>query len=316
MKSSFAIVLPVFLAAASAAALAAPVGYSVNSDAPDGDTLHRIDLATGEAVPVSNLQVLSATTGVRKDVEGLAFDRDGTLWAVDEDSFRLFQISTTSGIVRSQVDFPIVGVAQPSENDFGMTFTCDEGLFISSVTAQTLYRLDLNGRATIVGKEGALGYNISALAAWGSPTRLYGLGNGLIGSSDGSVSKDTRSLFSIDTTTGQATPISEIGGQAGDYYQAGLSFAADGTLWALIDRGTEPSQVLEIDVDTGQGTLVSTATGAGFESLAVAPPSGCSGARPPETMHPAIPALDHYGLLITLLALLGTGLGVLLRRSG
>ena len=54
-------VLPVMFAVASVAASAAPMGYSVNSDAPDGDTLHTIDMATGEEV---HYRVTNARVGL------------------------------------------------------------------------------------------------------------------------------------------------------------------------------------------------------------------------------------------------------------
>lgn len=313
MNNAVRPLLTVLLTAISAAVVAAPVGYSVNSDAPGGDTLHRIDLETGLATPVGALQVISTTTGVRSDIEGLAFDQDGVLWAIDEQEFRLFQISTESGIVRSQGDVPLDGLSDRIENDFGMTFTCDNELFISSVTSQSLYRLGLDGVATRVGMEGALGQNISALASWGQPAQLYGMGNGL----DRDGARDSRSLYRIDTQTGQATLVGSLGESAGDYYQAGLSFDAAGGLWALTDRGTENSQVLRLDRNSGLATLASTASGPGFESLAVAPPAGCQAVPPVDDFHhESIPTLDRLGQLIALLALLATGLTALHRRPG
>ena len=313
MRTVLRLMLIPVLAAASLAAFAEPVGYSVNSDAPDGDSLHRIDLATGTATSVSGEKVLS-TTGFRTDIEGLAFDLAGNLWAIDEDSFRLFQISTVSGYARSEGDVMLSGISSRLKNDFGMTFTCDEDdpIFISSVSSQTLYRLGLDGVASVVGSEGALGQNISALAAWGNPTRLYGLGNGL-GMDD---APDSRSLFSIDTETGQATLVGELGAAAGAYYEAGLSFDADGNLWALTDRGSEPSQILQVNTENGAATLISTASGLGFESLAVASPSGCNLSPSSEFNHKAIPTLDRIGQLLALLALLSTGLVALSRRPG
>ena len=307
MKSALNSLMTVLLLAMPAAAAATPVGYSVNSDAPDGDTLHRVDLATGVATPVSDLQVLSSTTGVRKDIEGLAFDSDGVLWAVDEDSFRLFQISTLSGIVDSQGDVPISGLSDAYGNDFGMTFTCDGSLYISSVSTQTLYRLDLDGTASPVG---AMGHNISALASWGKPAQLYGLGNGLDG--EGQYKTDSRSLFSINVETGQATEVGSVGAQVSDYFEAGLSFSSDGTLWALVDRGDEPSQLLQIDKNSGEAISVIDMSAGGFESLAVASPGGCS-APPPsrDSENPtvrAVPVFGNPGRLLTLVLMLGTGL--------
>ena len=306
MKSALNTLMTVLLLAMPAAAAAAPVGYSVNSDAPDGDALHRIELATGVATPVSDLQVLSSTTGVRKDIEGLAFDSAGVLWAVDEDSFRLFQVNTLSGIVQSQGDVPISGLSDAYGNDFGMTFTCEDSLYISSVSKQTLYRLDLDGSASPVGAVGALGHNISALASWGKPAQLYGLGNGLDG--DGEYQADSRSLFSIDLETGQATKVGSVGAQVSDYFEAGLSFSSDGTLWALVDRGDEPSQLLQIDKNSGEAISVIDMSSGGFESLAVASPGGCVAAAPRAEEAIAVPTLDALGRLLTLVLMLGTGL--------
>jgi hypothetical protein len=321
MKSVVRFLMASLLAAATTVALAAPVGYSVNSDADqlldNGDSLHRIDLETGVATAVSGEIVVSAT-GYRTDIEGLAFDLSGNLWAIDEDSFRLFQVSTVSGFVKGEGDVSLSGLSDRSENDFGMTFTCDDQLYISSVTSQTLYRLGLDGVATVVGATGALDYNISALAAWGNPVELYGLGNGL----DGNNVPDARSLFLIDTQTGKATQIGTLGPAASNYFQAGLSFDTDGTLWALTDRGDQPSEVLNIDVISGEATLISTVSGGGFESLAVAAPSGCDDPviddepvfLPFENNAIAVPTTDGIGKLIFLVLLLGTGLLALNRH--
>lgn len=308
--------MPVLLAVAASAVSAAPVGYSVNSDAADGDRLHRIDLATGVATAVSGLPVMSGSGPVeRTDIEGLAFDREGTLWAVDEDSMHLFPLNLVSGIVAAQGDVPIDGINDEKSNDFGLTFTCEDQLFASSVISQTLYRLDLDGTATVVGAPGALGHNISALAAWGSPTRLFGLSNGLANAGNDQFVQDDRGLFSIDIGSGVATLIGTLGGAADDYFEAGLSFDTEGNLWALLDRGADASQILQLDTDTGAATLISTASGTGFESLAVAPPGGCS--VPPDSVFEPepIPALDRNGLLLTLLSMLGIGLLALHRRT-
>lgn len=315
MKSLLRNFLPILLAAASVAAVAAPVGYSVNSDAPNGDTLHRIDLATGVAEPVSELQVISAID-IRQDIEGLAFDSNGTLWAVDEQSMRLFPVSTKSGIVLSQGDVEITGLTARQSNDFGMTFTCTGELYVSSVAAQTLYRLAPNGTATAVGAEGALGHRISALASWGEPAMLFGLGNGLV-TENNNVVPDNRSLFSIDPVTGVAKLIGPLGPQAAAYYEAGLSFSADGTLWALTDRGgANPNEILQLDLEDGTAKRMVETSKNGFESLAIAPPGGCTSRLADDWEQPKIPTLDNLGKVLALLVLLGTGLLAIHQRTG
>ncbi len=282
--------------------MAAPMGYSVNSDEPMGDSLYRIDLATGSETKIGTTVQSAGTT--RTDIEGLAFDRNNVLWGVDDESLKLFSIDTGTGLVNFQDEVTISGLGAVQGNDFGLTFTCRDELYVSTVSNQTLYRLGLDGAATAVG---SLGVNISAIAAYGNPVRLYGLGNGKLGEGNG---LDNRSLYEIDTGTGAATPIGELGAAAGDYFEGGLSFDVDGTLWAITDRRTFEdelgSEVLTLDLETGAATLRSTTSVTGFESLAVAPPSGCDAEPPPagEPRYPqfeGIPTLGDGGRLLAIL---------------
>lgn len=298
-------------ALASATAGAAPVGYSVNSDEPLGDSLYRIDLATGAETLIG--KVLSLGVG-RTDIEGLAFDTAGTLWAVDDESRMLFPVDPGTGLVESASEVSITGLGAASGNDFGLTFTCSGKLYLTSVESQSLYSLGLDGTASLIGAAGSLGVRISAIAAYGNPARLYGLGNGLI--SDGGP-KDNRSLYEIDTGDGTVTLIGEIGAQAADYFEAGLSFDDSGTLWAITDRRTIAqnlgSEVLRLDTGTGEAALVSTTTVAGFESLAVAPPAGCSPDNGEDSYLP-VPVFGPAGALLAILALLATGILALPRH--
>lgn len=287
-------------------AAAAPVGYSVNSDAPDGDSLYQIDLGTGQETLIGKLQSLGV---VRSDTEGLAIDPTGVLWGVDDESQKLFPINTGDGAVEYQSEVGIIGIGTLSGNDFGMTFTCSGDAYVTSVATHSLYRISMNGTATLIGSVGALGANISAIAAWGSPPKLYALGNGLI--SEGGP-QDNRTLYSIDLNTGVAEPIGPVGPAVADYYQAGLSFDSEGTLWAITDRrGAEQtfgSQILTLDTQTGLATLHFTTTGVGYESLAVAAPGGCSidpGA--PADEPDRIPTLGTIGKILTALVLLVIG---------
>ena len=217
MRSFVHLALFSILALPFAAAMAAPVGYSVNSDEPLGDTLHQIDLADGSSTPIG---IKISSFGVtRTDVEGLAIATDLSLWGVDEDRLSLFQIDTSNGTVVQQTEVSIVGLDAAQFNDFGLTFSCDETLFATSVTSQSLYVIDLQGNASRVGAKGSLGVNISAIASSGSsPVQLYGLGNGLLGDEG---PQDNRSLYKIDIQTGVATAVGDIGPAVADYYQAG-----------------------------------------------------------------------------------------------
>ncbi|MGH8033610.1 MAG: hypothetical protein ACREO9_00180 [Lysobacterales bacterium] len=263
----------------SVAAHAAPDGYSINSDSGSGnaDSLYRIDLATGAHTLLGKVQSLGKT---KIDVEGLAFAPDGTLYGVDDDSLTLFPINTDNGTVNSAKDVQITGMQAGGKNDFGLAFGCDGTLYTTSVTEKTLYRVSLDGTATRVGNLGSLNQNISALAAWGNPVKLYGLSNGLKG--DPQV-PDTRSLYSIDTVTGVTTLIgSGLGAGAASYAEAGMAFDSSGQLWAITDRRVVPegidfgSQVLKVNTTTGVATLASTTTETGFESLSVTVPGGCN----------------------------------------
>ena len=315
-KVFFFLITAISLFAASANG--APMAYSVNSDGQDQETfdsLYLIDLAVKGS---EQLQGPLFTGGdvVFWDTEGLAFAPDGTLWGVDDNARILFPINTTTATVNflEIVSLP-PSIPTGGSNDFGMTFACDNTLYLTSVITRTLYHFDEQGNSTMVGSAGALGANISAIAAIGNPTRLYGLGNGLL--EDGAT--DSPNLYSIDTKTGVATEIGPLA-NAAPYNEAGLAFDADGNLWAITDRSGldyQPSQVLSIDIDTGSATVVSTTHESGFESLAIAPPANCSVVIPVEYEDPyhRIPALGPLGILALIFGLLFAASLVLRRRT-
>ncbi len=287
---------------------AAPMAYSVNSDSGNPgtqDSLYLIDLATGGQ---QRRGTLISGINTRIDTEGLAISRDGTLWGIDDDSMTLFPINTASGTINFLDEIPLIGLPNGGGNDFGMTFSCNNSLYITSVATQTLYRLGMDGSSQVVGTVGALGVNISALAAYGSPTQLYGLGNGLLQNG----STDSPNLYRIDTTTGIATLVGPLGPQASIYNQGGMGFDTGGNLWAITDRrinAADPSEILQINVGTGAATLIATTGEVGFESLAVAPPAACG-----YDYYPRIPTLDAAGRLLAVFILLFAGLTVLRRR--
>ena len=278
MKHTIKITILSLLTALAAGLQAAPDGYSVNSDASEGnnyDSLYRIDLATGVNTLLGRVQSPGGIN-VRTDVEGMAFAPDGTLYMVDDERMTLFPVNTDNGIVLTSQEYIISDLPTGGKNDFGLTFACDGNLYASSVINRSLYRVELNGATTLIG---GLGGNvaISALAAYGSPVRLYGLSNGYeVGG--------TRTLYEINPTTGVATPLPQpLGTAANFYHEAGLAFDNAGQLWALLDRRSETgqpfpaqSQIVKIDTTTGVATHSAYTQETGFESLAITVPRGCN----------------------------------------
>lgn len=285
------------LLALPAVSWAAPFGYSVNSDQSPGDQLHRINLETGASEVIGNV---AFGADPRRDVEGMAFDKDGELWAMDEFGFTLFRIQPVNGQVINGTEKSIGDMGSRSGNDFGMTFTCDNELLVSSSIGQTLFRVDPStGAASAVGN---LGVRISALAAKGKPTQLFGVGVGQIVDPP---QPGNPNLYRIDPDTGSASLIGPLGPAVGSFFEAGLSFDEEGQLWAITDRRTidddTASQIFLIDLETGRATLQSTTNYLGFapsppaafESLAVASPGGCEESVEPEPKPPVDGELPH-----------------------
>lgn len=321
-QNCYALLMVASLFAVSANA--APMAYSVNSDSTTGDNLYLIDLATGVDQLRGNL-----FTGIedRTDTEGLAFSPNpgSQLWGMDDASGTLFPIDPSNGSINweNEIQLP-VEFQSGGGNDFGMTFACDNSLYFTSVKSKTLYLRDPNGSFRSVGTAGSLGVNISAIAAIGNPTRLYGLGNGQF--SNGTT--DSPNLYSIDPTTGTASLIGPLG-QVGEYKynEAGMSFDSDGGLWAITDRSqidNQKSQILRINVLTGAATLQATTLNqVGYESLAISPPGSCVTDEEEEEAIdeglsddglPRIPTLTMAGRLTAILVLMLAGMLILRRR--
>ena len=321
----FAFLMVVSLFAVSAKA--APMAYSVNSDSINGDSLYLIDLATG----VDQFRgKLDAGTDYRTDTEGLAFSPDSEsdsgpeshLWGIDDSSETLFPIETLNGSIdyREDIQLPPLPPGPDNEfigaNDFGMTFACDNTLFFTSVKSHSLFHLDSDGNFVIVGSVGSLGVNISAIAAIGNPTKLYGLGNGQF--EDGAI--DSPNLYSIDLSTGVASPIGPLSDtDEFKYNEAGLAFDSDGSLWAITDRSqinNQKSQIFSINVATGRANLVAeTLNQVGYESLAISPPTNCSvQAGLDDDGYSPIPSLNLVGRLCAVLLLMLAGMLILRRR--
>jgi hypothetical protein len=317
----FAFLMVVSLFAVSAKA--APVAYSVNSDSVNGDSLYLIDLATG----VDQYRgKLDAGIEFRTDTEGLAFSPDldsqnSRLWGIDDPSEKLFPINIINASIDYNEDIQLPPLPPGPDNkliggnDFGMTFACDNTLFFTSVKSQSLFHLNSDGIFVTVGSVGSLGVNISAIAAIGNPTKLYGLGNGRF--LDGST--DSPNLYSIDLSTGVASLIGALSDTGEfEYDEAGLAFDSDGGLWAITDRSkinNQKSQILSIDVATGTATLIAeTLNQVGYESLAISPPTNCSIQAGLDDGYSPIPSLNLVGRICAILVLMLAGMLILRRR--
>ena len=285
MENRLKTLLIVLMTALSASLSAAPVGYSVNSDSPSdlSDGLYRIDLETGTVIErVGTVQ--STLLQRRIDVEGLALapDDTSTLYGIDDDSLKFFAISKENALIDPDNDYDLSGLSNGG-NDFGMTFACDENLYVTSVVDQSLYRVGPGGELELVGgpEKGKLGADISALAAYGFPVQLYGLGNGTVGENPPVA---PNKLYLIDTITGAVTQERTLNGEFGAYESGGLAFDEAGDLWAMTDRRilSLPSQVMRIDEANAAVSNVNDVNGVpdeetwGFESLAISAPRGCT----------------------------------------
>jgi len=284
---------------ASGVAVAGPYAYSVNSRGfvPD-DQMHRlwrIDLATGSTEQLGQTGFI--------DVEGLAFNAAGELFGADDESMSLIQVNINSGFAtavanqRTNMGLPFAPM------DFGMSFTCDGSLLVSSDYQRSLFSADTEtGVLSRIGESGSLGAPITDIAAWGAA--LYGIGEGHIGAGGGAGAPN---LYRIDPATASSTLIGPLGSAVAPYANAGLAFDADGTLWAVTDRRDGgavdlPSQIVRIDLETGLATHVANADVVGFESLAIAPPGGCEPQGEPEAL--IVPTQSPGGLVAMILALL------------
>lgn len=300
---------------ASVVASADPVGYAINSrgfaeDRDDINVLWQVDLATGVSQRVGPTRFL--------DMEGLAFAPDGTLYGADDESKTLVTINTSSGF-----STPVGGVLNnmgvPLQNkDFGMTFTCDGQLWVSSDIDQSLFTASLTtGRLSLVGTEGSLGQPITGLAAWGN--QLYGLGEGVRGE-DGMFSVHAPNLYRINRDTGTAELIGSLGNAVLPYANAGLAFDETGQLWAITDRRANglpaiPSEILSIDLATGTATKTADADRVGFESLAIAAPGGCGSRGDVPIDAVQIPVNRSWALGWLMIVLLASGFWTLHPRQ-
>jgi hypothetical protein len=257
--------------------------------------LYRVNLATAQATRIGPVAGIGFN-----DVEGLALSPDGILFGVADQTMHLgggnfsattdflIRISPTTGagtLVGQMPGLQGQGPA-PGQLDYGLAFTCDGRLWMSSDTTGNLWEVDRNSAAVrLVGNTGA---SISGLAARGNV--LFGVSVG-----------PTPQLYRIDPATAAAVVVGplDVGGVVAN---AGLDFDADGVLYAALDPGaTVPgfSRVVRIDPNTGAGTVVAQIPieFVTMKALAIAPTGGCQAA--------SVDAIPVPGPMAPWLALLG-----------
>jgi len=261
---------------ASTLLCAQPYGYSINSRGDFRDdtlvfALWRINLANGEEEYIG-----WTGRGDFTDIEGLAFDSEDRLFGIDDDQNTLLRIGTSTGnAIAVGGTVGNTGIPIGTKMDFGMTFTCEGDLLVSSAATSELFFADIQtGELAPVGD---MGVRIVDLASVGDV--VYGIGLG----TDGDGNPVAPNLYRVDPADGSVDLIGALGDQARPYNQAGLAADAEGQLWAITDRNrvfgdsdteARPSEILKIDPETGRADRVAE-TIVGIESLAIAPPAQC-----------------------------------------
>lgn len=298
-----------------AAVSAQPVGYASGTDPETArDALYRIDLGTAVATRVGYF-------GFR-DVDGLAFHPDGTLYGAADGSSEsggtsdlLIRINPTSGagsFVVHLEGLSGLGPGQGGQLDYGLAATCDGLLWASSDTLGTLWQVNRSTGALSAVVTG--GPPLSGLAARGQV--LFGV----------AVDPDI-ALYRFDTRTSELTRVGPIS-LPNRIYDAGLDFDADGRLWATLDYLTPPegapvvfrNDLAQIDPDTGAVISLRPITGTGtglntvqLEGFAVASPSCASQGTGPGVAPVPVPVSGPLSLVALALSLLALA-GVVMRR--
>ncbi|WP_164885033.1 PEP-CTERM sorting domain-containing protein [Rubrivivax rivuli] len=238
-------------------AWAGPVGYSA-WDVSGTDKLVRFDLATGVGTVIGRIQNADGTEGY-SDVDGLAFDAQGLLWAVNDTDNALLSINASTGVAIE------VGLLGSGINDMGLAFV-GSTLYMSATnsadTVGSLYTVNTTtGAATKVG-DFSNGLNVRSLGYYG-------------GSLFGWTGDDT--LVSINTANAATTTIGSFGfSPAG---RDGMDVDPNtGVIWGL---GDAEARTYTLNASTGLATVVAqqvcvennvsnvNCSGGGFNGLAI-----------------------------------------------
>jgi hypothetical protein len=294
---------------AATGANAQTVGYAAGYD-----TLYRVALESGAATSVGKFGSVGSGAGLVPiaDVEGLAFAPGGELYAVSDARDLLIRVDTATGqaTVVGSLGLRGQGGNQFNNLDFGLAFTCDGRLWLSSDVSRQLWRVDpATGATTLVGN---IDQPISGLASWNG--ELYGVGVA-----------DRHNVYRIDAATAQATLVGHLG-TAFTVYDAGADFDAQGRLWITLDSLAPPEglpsvyqeDLVRVDIANGAtlDTRLITGIGSGInivqmEALAIAPPS-CGNGGGTAAANP-VPVQSPWMLWLMALALAGLGISSLRR---
>ena len=280
----------------------AVTAYAVADDNFDlPDHLVEIDLETGQFVSKGQL----ADPYIA--IEGLAISENGVLYGADDNTKTLVQINVNEGrafaVANANQNFGFGAI--PDSYDFGMSFSCNNNLYLVVKHTQELYQVDTNtGAAQLIGDTQ---HSFTSLASWGG--NLYAVASGDF------------NLYQIDPATAQATVVGSMGDLGGDISLtgSGLSFDDQGQLWMIVNLRLSdplnpfPSRIFKLDHQTGQAQLVSE-TLVGVESLAIAPPGGCDVVIGPGGSAVAVPTNSQWALMTLLLSLLAVG-GLAIRNK-
>ena len=220
-------------------AWATPVGFTVRGS---DQALIAIDLTTFA------ISVVGATGG--SDIDGLAFNSFGMLFASDNSDDVLRRLSPMTGATSTSVAF---NGAVTSVSDSGLAFDSSNMLYISddSGGSGTASLYTVNAATAALSLLGVHGADIDAIAFDGSDV-LYGI-------------DDTNDeLVTLNTTTGAIASVTGSLGIATSSEQ-GLSFDSNGNLW-LMNEGDQ--SLYTLNLSTGAATFQAD-LGDDFESLAI-----------------------------------------------
>jgi len=272
--------LTCIIAAGLFAVAAIPAGAATVAYGEAFDTLYQIDLQTRTASPIGAAGFLgSQRIG---NISGLTLLGDGSAYAVSGSLKALLRINLSSGSsqVIGNLGLSNQGSGQFDALDLGMASDCDGVLWLVSGTLQLLWRVDpVSGIPTLVG---SMGHSISGLAADGDV--LYGTG-----------SNGDHTLYRVDKSDASATVIGSFGDEApAALNSVSMSFAEDGTLWAVLNYVPPASgsitpdwnDLATVDPATGRMHVLGPITGpdslkqVGMKGFTTGP-AVCRGVQPP-----------------------------------